>query len=154
MISATKKPCERCSTIIPDVNILVYAFHSAAPQHKPSQQWLSGALNRHETIGLLDAVATGFVRVMTNHKLFHKPLTAQQALTALNAVLEAPNGTLLSSSPGTWTTFTELVRLHKLKASDIPDAWIAAAVIEEATLLSQDQGFARFRELRWHPLSD
>ena len=91
---------------------------------------------------------------MTNHKLFHKPLTAQQALTALNAVLEAPNGTLLSSSPGTWTTFTELVRLHKLKASDIPDAWIAAAVIEEATLLSQDQGFARFRELRWHPLSD
>lgn len=92
---------------------------------------------------------------MTNHKLFHKPLTAQQALIALNTILEAPNGTLLSSSPGTWTTFTELVRLHKLKASDIPDAWIAAAVIEEeATLLSQGQGFARFRELRWHPLSD
>lgn len=89
---------------------------------------------------------------MTNHKLFHKPLTAQQALTALNTILEAPNGTLLSSSPGTWTTFTELVRLHKLKASDIPDAWIAAAVIEEATLLSQDQGFVRFRDLRWHPL--
>ena len=84
---------------------------------------------------------------MTNHKLFHKPLTAQQALTALNTILEAPNGTLLSSSPGTWTTFTELVRLHKLKASDIPDAWIAAAVIEEeATLLSQGQGFARFRD--------
>lgn len=107
-------------------------------------------------IGLLDVVATGFLRVMTNHKLFHKPLTAQQALTALNTILEAPNGALLSSSPGTWTTFTELVRLHKLKASDIPDAWIAAAVIEEeATLLSQDQGrFARFRDLRWHPLSE
>lgn len=45
--------------IIPDVNILVYAFHSAAPQHKPAQQWLSSALNRHETIGLLDVVATG-----------------------------------------------------------------------------------------------
>ena len=43
--------------IIPDVNILVYAFHSAAPQHKPAQQWLSSALNRHETIGLLDVVA-------------------------------------------------------------------------------------------------
>lgn len=141
--------------IIPDVNILVYAFHSAAPQHKPAQQWLSNALNRHETIGLLDVVATGFVRVMTNPKLFHKPLTAQQALTALNTIFEAPNGTLLSSSPGTWTTFTELVRLHKLKASDIPDAWIAAAVIEEeATLLSQDQGFARFRELRWRPLPE
>lgn len=140
--------------IIPDVNILVYAFHSAAPQHKPAQQWLSGALNRHETIGLLDVVATGFLRVMTNHKLFHNPLTAQQALTALSTVLEAPNSALLSSSPGTWTTFTELVRLHKLKASDIPDAWIAAAVIEEATLLSQDQGIARFRELRWHPLSE
>ena len=45
--------------IIPDVNIRVYAFHSAAPQHKPAQQWLSSALNRHETIGLLDVVATG-----------------------------------------------------------------------------------------------
>lgn len=98
-------------------------------------------------------MATGFVRVMTNHKLFHKPLTAQQALTALNTILEAPNGALLSSSPGTWATFTKLVSLHKLKASDIPDAWIAAAVIEEeATLLSQDRGFARFRDLRWHPL--
>ena len=103
--------------IIPDVNILVHAFHSAAPQNKPAQQWLSGALNRHETIGLLDVVVMGFLRVMTNHTLFHKPLTAQQALTALNTILEAPNGTLLSSSPGTWTSFTELVRLHKLKAA-------------------------------------
>ena len=92
--------------IIPDVNILDHAFHSAAPQHKPAQQWLSSALNRHETIELLDVVATGFLRVMTNHKLFHKPLTAQQALTALNAILEAPNGTTFKLQP------RELDNLH------------------------------------------
>ena len=48
-----------------------------------------------------------------------------------------------------------MVRLHKLCGNDIPDAWIAAAVIaDEATLISDDQGFARFSNLRWNSIGE
>lgn len=141
--------------IVPDVNVLIYAFHSSSPEHAAARSWLEDALTRRETVAILDVVATGFLRVMTNPRLFSEPLDSSQAIAALEAVLGAPNAVLLRAGNSTWGIFSELVELHKLRGHDIPDAWIAAAVMgEEATLLSNDTGFDRFRELQWVTLAD
>lgn len=141
--------------IVPDVNILIYAFHSSSPGHAAARSWLEGALTRRETVAILDVVATGFLRMMTNPRLFSEPLEPAQAMAAIEAVLGAPNAVFLRAGESTWGIFGELVELHKLRAHDIPDAWIAAAVMsEEATLLSDDTGFGRFRELQWVTLAD
>ena len=141
--------------LVPDVNVLIYAFHSSSPEHVAARSWLEGALTRRETVAILDVVATGFLRIMTNPRLFAEPLEPSQAMAAITAVLSAPNAVLLRAGESTWGIFGELVELHKLRAHDIPDAWIAAAVMsEEATLLSDDTGFGRFRELQWVTLAD
>lgn len=141
--------------IVPDVNVLIYAFHSSSPGHAAARSWLEGALAQRETVAILDVVATGFLRIMTNRRLFSEPLEPNQAMAAIKAVLSAPNAVLLRAGESTWSIFEELVELHKLRAHDIPDAWVAAAVMsEEATLLSDDTGFSRFRELQWVRLAD
>jgi hypothetical protein len=38
-------------TAIPDINVLLYAVDSKSPFHKPSMDWLNGALNGDEHDG-------------------------------------------------------------------------------------------------------
>ena len=63
--------------IVPDVNLLVYAHNSAAPQHNDARRWWETLLNGTETIGLPWAVSTGFVRVVSNHKVLNPPLARE-----------------------------------------------------------------------------
>lgn len=141
--------------IVPDLNVLIYAFHSSSPGHAAARSRLEGALAQRETVAILNVVATDFLRIMTNARFFSEPLEPNQAMTAIKAVLSAPNAVLVRAGESTWSIFEELVELHKLRAHDIPDAWVAAAVMsEEATLLSDDTGFGRFRELQWVTLAD
>lgn len=87
---------------------------------------------------------------MTHPRVLKKPLTSNEAVEAINTVMQSPNTVLIHGSGLSWQIFSELVSLHKLSAADIPDAWIAATVIaEEAILVSDDRGFARFRDLHW-----
>lgn len=107
--------------LIPDVNVLINATHSSAPRHVESRAWLESALTRHETVGLLDVVATGYLRIMTNPRIWSEPLSTQEAMRAISAILDSPNVLSLSSNAFTWQIFDGLVRLHKLTAGDIPD---------------------------------
>ncbi|GAB3079910.1 TA system VapC family ribonuclease toxin [Corynebacterium aquatimens] len=141
--------------IVPDVNVLVNAFHPPSPRHEVARRWLEDALIHRETLGLLDVIATGFVRVMTNPKVFSEPLTGSQALGAVEMLMRNPNTALIRANDSTWPIFQELVESYELRSNDIPDAWIAAAVIgEEATLVSDDRGFGRFPDLRWKTLPE
>ncbi|MGJ4116803.1 TA system VapC family ribonuclease toxin [Corynebacterium macclintockiae] len=136
--------------IVPDVNVLINAFSFTAPRHTEAKQWLENAFAQRESVGILDVVATGFIRIMTNPKIFSTPLTSGQALEAIKSILASPNAVLLHPVNASWDIFDEMVQLHKLRGNEIPDAWIASTVIaEEATLISDDQGFARFPNLRW-----
>jgi predicted nucleic acid-binding protein len=52
--------------------------------------------------------------------------------------------------------FRQLAEDIDARGNDIPDAYLAAyAMDNNATWLSADRGFARFKRLRWaHPLDD
>jgi predicted nucleic acid-binding protein len=53
-----------------------------------------------------------------------------------------------------WSLFRQLVTDIDARGNDITDAYLVAYCLEHnATWLSADRGFARFRRLRWsHPL--
>ena len=92
--------------IVPDVNVLINAFSSSAPRHKEAKEWLQKALSQRESVGILDVVATGFIRIMTNPRIFAAPLTPEQATGAINAVLASPNTVLLHPAGASWTSST------------------------------------------------
>ncbi|MGH6635427.1 MAG: TA system VapC family ribonuclease toxin [Gammaproteobacteria bacterium] len=131
----------------PDVNILVAASRSDHPHHGPALTWLDAALDACEKgrpLAIFPMVAAGFLRLVTHPKVFVQPTPHNAALAFLRAVLNSP-GVEMPRLGTEWPVFEHLCEQHRLTGNDIPDAWIAAAVLaHHHHLVSFDKGFRRF----------
>ena len=56
--------------IVPDVNVLIYAFREDQPDHGRYREWLTGAFAADEPVALPGHVLSGFMRVVTNPRVF------------------------------------------------------------------------------------
>ena len=137
-----------------DVDVLVYAHRADLPEHSDYRPLLERLANDDEPLGVPDLVLSGFCRVMTNRRVFTEPTTPREAWEAVDALLAAPAVMPLRAGERHWTLFRQLADDIDARGNDIPDAYVAAYALENnATWLSADRGFARFRRLRWrHPL--
>lgn len=137
-----------------DVNVLVYAHRSDLDDHSAYRDLLERLANDDEPVGIPDSVLAGFVRVITNRRIFAEPTSADEAWAAVDALLAAPSALRLFPGERHWTVFRELAADIDARGNDIADAYLAAYALQNnATWLSADRGFARFRRLRWsHPL--
>lgn len=137
-----------------DVNILVYAHRADLPEHADYRSLLEQWANADEPLGVPDAVLSGFLRLVTNRRVFAEPTTPEEAWWAVGALVDAPAVLTLRPGEGHWAAFERLAQGINASGNDIPDAYLAAFAVENnATWLSADRGFARFGELRWrHPL--
>lgn len=130
----------------PDVNVLVAAFRPGHAHHRAAREWLSGALQACGSGGsveILPMVAAGFLRLVTNPKVFPVPAPAAEALAFLRRILDVP-GVTMPPTGAEWSRLETLCTELDLRGNDIPDAWIAAAVtVGGWRLVTFDRGFAR-----------
>ena len=137
--------------IIPDVNILVYAFRSDTPQHSSAKEWLEGVRRSPEPLGLPDTVLTGFLRVVTNRKIFSEPAEMPEALSFTSTLQQSPNCRTIHPSSAAWDRFAAFAAHDPYIVGNlVPDAWLASIAISSgARLATADAGFARFERLKW-----
>jgi toxin-antitoxin system PIN domain toxin len=137
--------------ILPDVNVLVYAFLAAEPRHATYRSWLDHALNSGDQIAITDPAALGFVRVVTNARIYSVPATTSDATAFVNAILSAPSTRWLTAGDAAWRRFDAIVDADRqVRGSLVPDAWLAAlALANGCRLATADRGFARFEGLDW-----
>lgn len=141
--------------IVPDVNVLVYAARTGAPEHVEYRAWLERALRGAEPIGLSELVLSGVVRVLTNARIFSDPLLLSDALSYVNALRAHPNAVNLRPGDRHWALFTRIAEEGGCRGNLVADAYHAALAIEHgATWITTDRDFGRFGGLRWaHPLA-
>lgn len=139
-----------------DVNVLVYAHRVDLPEHPDYRRLLENLATGEEPLGLPDLVANGFVRVVTNRRVFVEPSSPKEAWAAIDALVAAPATMQLRPGERHWTLFRQLAADIDARGNDIADAYLAAYALESnATWLSADRGFSRFERLRWrHPLAE
>jgi toxin-antitoxin system PIN domain toxin len=134
--------------------VLVYAHRVDLPEHVPYRALLETWANGDEPLGLADAVLAGFLRIVTNRRIFVEPTAPDQAWQQVDDLVAAPAAVVLR--PGEWhgEHFARLARTIAAKRNDLPDAFLAAFAVENnATFVSADRRFATFSDLRWvHPL--
>lgn len=136
--------------LLPDVNVLVNAFRTDAPEHETCARWLSQAATGGEMVGLCDGVLMGFVRVVTHPRIFTEPSPTELALEFCDALLGHPNFQRVSPGTRAWRHFVDLLRHTGGRGNHVPDAWLAAMALElEATWVSSDADFARYPGLDW-----
>jgi hypothetical protein len=73
-----------------DANVLVYAFRVDTKQHEISRSWLEKKLNGFEPIGISELVLSGFLRLVTNSRIFQEPTSPEDALFYCDAIRGAP----------------------------------------------------------------
>lgn len=132
-----------------DVNVLVYSHRPESPEHGRYKAWLEDHRNSHQPIGLLPVVCSGFLRVVTHPRIFREPTPPADAFDFVRGLRLSPS--VLTVTPGDrhWTIFEELCAAVEAKGNVVPDAFLAAAAIEQgATWVTADHGFARFPGLR------
>ncbi|MGH3873341.1 MAG: type II toxin-antitoxin system VapC family toxin [Pseudonocardiaceae bacterium] len=141
--------------LLPDVNVLVYAFRRDAADHEKYRAWLDSTVNGDSSYGCSDVVLSGFVRVVTHPRIYQQPSTLTEALTFAHTVRDQPICRPVLPGDQHWSIFTRLCRLASAKGNLVADAFLAALAIESGCeWVTTDRDFARFPGLRWrHPLS-
>lgn len=136
--------------IFPDVNICLAAMRpDASPTADRVRVWFEDQLNGHEQVGLSHLVLSAVVRISTHHRIFRSPSSPTEAIEFADALLAAPAATVVLPGARHWSIFRDLVTGHRLRANDVPDAYLAALAMEAgASLVTLDRGFARFDGLR------
>lgn len=136
--------------ILADVNVLVYAHREDLPQHDHYSSWLSEEIGSGRGYALCDTSLTGFLRIVTNGRLFDEPTPLKLALQAVEDLRMQPGAVYLSPGARHWALFTQLCSAVGARGNDIPDAHLAALAIESGSeLVTADRGFGRFPGLRW-----
>ncbi len=141
----------KSTVIIADVNVLIYAFDEQARKHDDYRNWMVTALGGSETFGLVDAVLSGFLRIVTNPRIYSQPTATPDALEFVEALVAAPAAAWVSSNRTAWNAFARFAaRDAGIKGNTVPDAYLASvAVANGARLATADRGFSRYPNVNW-----
>lgn len=141
--------------IVPDVNLLLYAYDSSNPFHEKAAKWWSDCLSGDELVGLPTVVLFGFLRISTNRKIFQQPLSVTEVAMHIESWLSQPNARLLELSWHHIQQTLALLRDAGAGGNLVTDAQIAALALEnQATVHTADSDFRRFLAVSWfNPLT-
>jgi hypothetical protein len=136
---------------MPDVNVLVYAHREETPGHERYAAWLTALAGGSEPFALSELVLHGFIRVVTNGRIFDPPSTCGQVFDFVDELLARPGCTMIRPGLEHWTIFRQLCEDGKLRGKIVADAAHAAVAIESGCeWVTADTDFARFAPLlRW-----
>ena len=141
--------------ILPDVNVLIYAHvEDSSPDHADYAQWITRLATGPEPFALSLLVLAGFIRVVTNPRVFDPPSTLDQAFAFVSSLAERPTARIVGPGPDHLDILESLCRRARATGKLVADAQHAAVAIEHGcTIVSTDSDFSRFPGLRWqHPL--
>jgi uncharacterized protein len=142
--------------ILPDVNVLVYSFVTSESRHATYHAWLTATVNGSEPLALSDTTVSGFVRIVTNRRIYERPATTAAAAAFVDELAGAPSARWIGATAATWREFRSIVAGDaQVRANLVPDAWLASlAISHRARLATADRGMARYPHLDWFDPAD
>lgn len=134
--------------ILLDLNLLIFAHQSEAPDHEAARNWLNKALgDGEEEIAIAWVVVLGFLRITTNCKW----LTVGEALEKMQRFLATPN--IVMVSPGESHFSILASQLEKLGSGGnlTTDVHLAALAIEHGATVAthNEKDFKKFDYVDW-----
>jgi len=136
--------------ILPDVNVLLYAFRRDADRHAACRRWLDAAVNGEAAYGIAPQVLASLVRISTHPRVYVQPSTLKEALAFCAAVVAPEHCVVVHSGPRHWGIFAALCEKSRVSGNLVQDAWLAALAIESGCeWITWDRDYARFAGLRW-----
>jgi toxin-antitoxin system PIN domain toxin len=136
--------------ILPDVNVLIYAFRTDSAQHAVCKPWLDKVVTGEAQFGMSPLALSAVARITTNPRIFRQPSPTDEAFAYCGTLLSQPHCEVVRPGGRHWSIFTRLCIETGTRGPRIADAWFAALAVERGcTWITYDRDYARFPELDW-----
>ncbi len=133
-----------------DANVLLYAVNESDRRHDEAAGWLDGELGAGRPVGFDWLVLVAFLRLVTKVGLFPTPLPVAEALQTVNDWLDHPASITVEPTTRHAGILSGLLGDLGAGGNLVNDAHLAALAVEhDATVVTYDNDFARFRGVRW-----
>jgi toxin-antitoxin system PIN domain toxin len=135
--------------ILPDVNVLIYAFRKDMAQHPLCRDWLSRVIASDAKFGLCPLTLSAVVRIVTDPRIYVVPSTLDEIFDYCTDLLGQPNCEIVEPGPRHFDIFKRLCVETDARGRRVTDAWYAALAIEwGCEWITLDRDFARFPGLK------
>jgi len=136
--------------ILPDVNVLIYAFRSDAPEHAVSKAFLESEIASERPFAVSRLALAALLRVTTNKRSQRSPSTLSECFEFCRRLVDQPNCQIVEPGEAHWPIFERLCLDTGTIGPRVTDAWYAALAIERGCeWITFDRDYARFPGLRW-----
>lgn len=136
--------------IIPDANVILYAYDADSAAHVKAREWFEAVLSGEVPVYFPWQTVGAFLRIVTNPALRGERFTAEEALDTVDEWLAQPNVRMLGPGETHWALLRRTIVEGQVRGPMMTDAQLAALTIEcGGTLYTTDRDFSRFPGLRW-----
>ena len=136
--------------ILPDVNVLIYAFRTDVPEHAVCRPWLDGVVLGRERFGISPLALAAVVRITTGAGAYSRPSSHAEAFGFCEDILTQPHCEVVEPGRRHWDIFKSLCIETNTRGRRTTDAWYAALAIEGGCeWITMDRDFSRFPGLKW-----
>ncbi len=136
--------------IVPDVNLLVYAYDETSPHHEKTRLWWESILSGSEPVGIPWIVLLGFTRILTHPQICENPLAVADVRHIVTQWTALPHVRIIQLSNQGTELFFDLLEAADMGGNLATDALIALHSREHsATIHSNDRDFDRFPGIKW-----
>lgn len=135
--------------IIPDSNLLVYAYNRASRYHTTARAWFEDLVRREVIILLPWIVPLSFLRLMTHRSVLETPMRPEDCFQLIDEWYSLDNVRQVDLGRAGRALFKEIVAASRPLGNLFYDAFLAALAREyRAEIHSNDVDFMRFPGLQ------
>ena len=132
-----------------DVNVLLYASDRSSDRHLRARRFVEACATGPEILCLTWPTLMSYLRIATHPRIFTAPLSPDEALGNVSALIRLPHVRAISELDGFIGAYKHVTDETSVRGNLVPDAHVAAILFQHGvrTLYSNDRDFRKFSSL-------
>ena len=132
-----------------DANVLLFASDRTCDRHAVARDFLDSCTSSPEVLCLTWPTLMAYLRIATHSSIFAAPLTPDEALGNVRALLDLPQTRVVSERDGFMAAYLHVTGGTVVRGNLVPDAHVAAILFQNGvrTVYSNDRDLRKFEVL-------
>ena len=132
-----------------DVNVLLYASDRSSGRHAQARRFVESCVASPEVLCLTWPTLMSYLRIATHPRIFAAPLTPDEALGNVAALVGLPHARVVSELDGFLDAYRRIAGDMPVRGNLVPDAHVAAILLQHGvrTIYTNDRDFLKFEWL-------
>jgi toxin-antitoxin system PIN domain toxin len=129
-----------------DANLLLFASDESSPFHEQARAFVEGIARGPEIVYLFWPVIMAYLRIATHAGIFKAPLSLDDAIANVEALLALPHVQSPGEQERFWPTLRGVAAEASARGNLVPDAHVVALMKQNdvPTIFTHDRDFRRF----------